>query len=159
MRTLICLLVFAGMSAACTTGDLGFLAGVWSYSEDGSTGQERWVATPAGTLIGSTWEAKGTKLSFVEALSISQEGDRVEMHLRHFDESIMHSREEKDAPMVFVLSSCSAGVAVFDGTGQQAGEHITYRGGPARLTFIGDFPRQGKPFTVTLDMRRAATPN
>ena len=142
-------------ASACSMDDLTFMQGDWLYTEGPASGEERWVLTAANTLAGSSWEAKGATLSFVEALSISRQNDRIEMRLRHFDGSLGHAWEEKDSPMVFALAQCDGHSAVFNGTGSRVGEHITYRKTAEGLTFVGDFLHQGKPVHVEVQMRPA----
>lgn len=93
----------------------------------------------------------------MEALSISPQNNRIEMHLRHFDGSLSHAWEEKESPMVFALARCDEQSAVFDGTGDREGEHITYRRTAEGLTFVGDFLHRGKPVRVEVHMRKAAS--
>ena len=142
-------------AASCAIEDLAFMQGEWHSSDGTAKGEERWLLTPANTLAGSSWVAKGSELSFVEALSISPQNNRIEMHLRHFDGSLSHAREEKDSPMVFALERCDGQYAVFDGTGAREGEHITYRRTTEGLTFVGDFLHQGKPVRVEVQMGKA----
>ena len=132
-----------------------FCRGEWQYEEGSTRGEERWSLTAANTWAGSAWVTKDGTLTFAEALSILPQGGTIEMHLRHFDGTLKHAWEEKDSPMIFQLARCDAGPAVFDGTGDKMGEHITYRLSGDELQFIGDFLRKGKPFRVELRMRRA----
>lgn len=141
---------------ACSIQALRFMEGVWQSEEGDTRGEERWSLTTANTLAGSAWESKGAALGFAEALSILPQDGTIQMRLRHFDGTLQHAWEEKDSPMIFQLARCDASSAVFDGTGDKAGEHITYRRSGDVLTFIGDFLRKGKPFRVELRMRRAA---
>jgi|HubBroStandDraft_6_1064221.scaffolds.fasta_scaffold09323_5 hypothetical protein len=143
-------------SMACGLADLGFLQGVWRSERGDTRGEERWSLTAANTWSGSSWEAKGTTLSFAEAASITDQAGTIEMRLRHFDGALKNAWEEKDTPMVFRLARCDANSAVFDGTAAQLGEHITYRRTGDQLDFIGDFLRKGTPFRVELSMQRAA---
>jgi hypothetical protein len=144
--------------AACSLEDVAFMEGVWRVDDGGSHGEERWTRTAANTLAGSAWVAKGTALSFAEALSIvAAEDGTVEMHLRHFDGTLSHAWEEKDAPMIFRAARCEANTAVFDGIGAKQGEHITYQRSGDELAFVGDFLRKGAPFRVELRMRAAET--
>jgi len=153
--TLLGPLFSASAATVCAIDDLSFLQGDWHYTDGPATGEERWVLTAANTLAGSSWEARGTTLTFVEALSIYPQDDRVEMHLRHFDGSLNHAWEEKDSPMIFALVQCDGKSAVFDGTGARAGEHITYRKTTQGLKFVGDFLHQGKPVRVEVNMLQA----
>jgi hypothetical protein len=144
-------------ASACSLKDLAFLQGTWRSAQGDSQGEERWSLTAANTWSGSSWEASGGKLNFAESLSITDQGEGkgIEMHLRHFDGALTHAWEEKDAPMVFQLAQCDANSAVFDGTADKLGEHITYRRAGKHLTFTGDFLRKGAPFRVQLSMYRA----
>jgi hypothetical protein len=151
----VVLLSDASFASDCSMADLKFLRGEW-HSVDGDTrGVERWSLTAANTLAGSSWVVKGGAVSFAEALSIAALDGGIEMHLRHFDGALNHAWEEKDSPMVFRLARCEAGYAVFDGTGDKTGEHISYRRSGDRLDFTGDFLRQGKPFRVAIEMHEA----
>jgi hypothetical protein len=140
---------------ACSIQSLRFMEGVWQSEEGDTRGEERWSLTSANTLAGSAWEAKGGAMAFAEALSIVPQDGTIQMRLRHFDGGLQHAWEEKDSPMIFQLARCDTSSAVFDGTGDKAGEHITYRRSGDDLIFIGDFLRKGKPFRLELRMRRA----
>jgi Domain of unknown function (DUF6265) len=142
-------------SSGCTVSDLVFMQGEWHSNDGAAIGEERWVPTPANTLAGSSWVVKGTAVSFVEALSIAPQNGRIEMHLRHFDGSLSRAWEDKESPMVFVLAQCDGQSAVFDGTGDKLGEHITYRKTPEGLAFVGDFLPGGKRFRVEIKMHKA----
>jgi len=147
----------ANAATSCEIHSLAFMQGEWHYSDGPTNGEERWVLTAANTLAGSSWEAKGTALSFVEALSIAPQNNRIEMHLRHFDGSLSRAWEEKDSPMVFALAQCDGQSAVFDGVGDRLGEHITYRKTSEGLTFVGDFLHQREPVRVEVHMRKASS--
>jgi len=135
-------------AAPCTLGDLHWMAGTWrDTSEPNVSVEERWVEAPNGRLAGSSWRLHSdTPNGVIESLLIEIQNGVPTMMLRHFDATLAHAREDKDSPMVFVSSQCSANLAVFDGTGSQAGEHITYSRVGDKLTFIGDFIHDGKPF-------------
>jgi Domain of unknown function (DUF6265) len=142
-------------STGCTVSDLAFMQGEWRSNDETTTGEERWVLTAANTLAGSSWVTKGTAVTLVEALSIAPQNDRIEMHLRHFDGSLSRAWEDKESPMVFVLAQCDGQSAVFDGTRDKQGEHITYRRTQEGLIFVGDFLHGGKPVRVEVQMRKA----
>ena len=154
--TLFSPLLPAAAGTVCAIDKLAFLEGDWHYTDGPTSGEERWVLTAAHTLLGSAWEAKGAMLSFVEALSVLPQNDRIEMHLRHFDGPLNHAWEDKDSPMIFALVQCDDESAVFDGVGVRAGEHITYRKTAEGLRFVGDFLHQGKSVRVEVNMHQAA---
>jgi|SRR5580700_3842103 hypothetical protein len=131
----------------CGPADVAFLVGSWASQDEKTVIEERWVATPSGQLIGSSFSVHlGATGGFAEAETIVDNGGKLTLRLRHFDPGLQHAREEKDTPMEFVAASCSANGIVFDGLGDRASEHIAYRRAGDTLTFIGDFLHQGKPF-------------
>jgi hypothetical protein len=69
--------------------------------------------------------------------------------------SLNRAWEDKELPMVFVLAQCDGQSAIFEGTGDKHGEHITYRKTAEGLTFVGDFLHGGKPVRVEVKMRKA----
>jgi hypothetical protein len=146
----------ASAAAGCAIDDLLFLQGDWHYSYGSDTGAERWVLTAAHSLAGSSWEARGAALSFMEISLILPAGERIELRVRHFDGSLKHAWEDQDSPMIFALAQCDGHSALFDGTGTHAGEHISYRSSAQVLTFIGDFLHQGKPVHVEVNMSKAS---
>jgi hypothetical protein len=156
VATLLACTFPASSAAGCAIDDLVFLQGDWHYTYGSDIGAERWVLTAAHSLAGSSWEAKGAALSFMEISTILPEGERLELHVRHFDGSLNHAWEDKDSPMIFALAQCDGHSALFDGTGAHAGEHITYRSSAHGLAFIGDFLHQGKPVHVEVNMSKAS---
>jgi hypothetical protein len=146
----------SAMAADCGIGDLAFLQGEWQSADGKTQGMERWSLTAANTWAGSSWVTNGGKLGFAEALSITVQDGAVEMHLRHFDGALNHAWEEKDAPMIFRLARCDASSAVFDGIGDKAGEHITYRRSGDDLDFTGDFLPKGKALRLEVHMHKAS---
>jgi hypothetical protein len=52
-------------------------------------------------------------------------------------------------------ASCDAGSAVFDGQGDHAGEHLTYKRSGDSLLIIGDFLHHGTPSRMEWHMARA----
>jgi len=143
-------------AAACALNSLSWMAGVWRDATDPSRGEERWITTPTGALMGSSWLAPAAGKGFAEAMTVAAQDDGgIAMRLRHFDLGMTHAWEERDAPMVFVASTCGERLAVFDGIGPRAGEHLTYQRDGTRLTIIGDFLHHGTPDREVFHMVRA----
>jgi hypothetical protein len=134
-------------AASCTLADLQWMAGTWRDTEETNVAtEERWVVGPGGRLIGSSWRLHSdTPGGVLESMVVTMDGGAPTMRLRHFDSTLSHAREEKDAPMVFVVSNCSANRVVLDGKGPQTGEHFTYSRDGDKLDFVGDFIHDGKP--------------
>jgi hypothetical protein len=134
-------------ASPCTLAHLQWMAGTWRDTEEANVPtEERWVIGPGGRLIGSSWRLHAdTPGGVIESMIVVMENGAPTMRLRHFDATLEHAREEKDAPMVFVASNCGANSVVLDGTGPQNGEHFTYSREGGNLKFVGDFIHDGKP--------------
>jgi hypothetical protein len=152
-RKMLCVLAAAGVMAACanayagpcTLGGLGWMAATWRNADDPAGAEERWALAPGGVLMGSSFEAHADGTGYAEAMTIRQDGTAVVMVLRHFDLGLKHAWEERDAPMIFAASDCAESSAVFDGQGEHAGEHLTYKRTGGNLLIVGDFLHHGKP--------------
>jgi len=147
--------LYAGETAACGLSDLAWMAGSWRDSGGASSSEERWIVGPDGILIGSSWVMSPGKPPFIEAMTISSDENGISLRLRHFSRNLTHAMEERDAPMLFILKSCADESVLFDGTGPQAREHITYHRFQSNLEFIGDFVHDDKPVTVRIILQRA----
>ena len=110
---------------------------------------------PNGILMGSSWEFPEGKTGFAEIMTVRLDGERISMILRHFDGSLKTAWEERGGPMIFTASSCERGAVVFDGQGDRAGEHMTYRRSGNKLTILGDFLHHGTPDHEEWHMIRA----
>jgi Domain of unknown function (DUF6265) len=134
-------------AASCALADLQLMAGTWRDNEEANVlTEERWVVGPGGRMIGSSWRLHSdTDGGVLESMSIVMENGAPTMRIRHFDSTLAHAREEKDAPMVFVALKCGDDSVVLDGTGPQTGEHFTYARDGDSLTFVGNFIHDGKP--------------
>ena len=134
-------------AASCALADLQLMTGTWRDNEEANVlTEERWVIGPGGRLVGSSWRLHtDTEGGVIESMIVTMENGAPTMRLRHFDSTLSHAREEKDAPMVFVGSNCGANSVVLDGTGPQTGEHFTYSRDGDTLKFVGDFIHDGKP--------------
>jgi hypothetical protein len=165
-KLLLCSLPFAAlalcataMADPCSLKGLHWMEGTWRDSDKDSAAEERWVEGPNGRLIGSSWALhKDTPGGVIEAMTLLEEEGRLVMRLRHFDSSLAHAREDKDAPMLFVATNCSHNSVLLEGTGDQSGERFVYTRDKKELKFVGDFIHQGKPIHVELKFSAAAGP-
>jgi hypothetical protein len=125
------------------------MKGTWHDDGDSARVEERWTIGPDDRLLGSSWLLHpGRAGGVIEAETIASDSGLLSLRIRHFDDTIAHAREEKDAPMLFTTSACDGEAVTFDGQGPQAGEHIGYRREGDKLTFVGDFLHAGKPIYV-----------
>jgi|HubBroStandDraft_6_1064221.scaffolds.fasta_scaffold570244_2 hypothetical protein len=138
-------------SDPCTLASLQWMAGTWRAHDSNSESEERWVVGPGGRLMGSSWLLHNNTVGgVIEAMALAEENGHPVMRLRHFDSTLGHAREEKDAPMLFAVASCTANSVTLDGTGDQAGEHFIYTREGNRMKFVGEFIHGGQPMRVEL---------
>ncbi|HXL98536.1 MAG TPA: DUF6265 family protein [Rhizomicrobium sp.] len=159
--SLIAALALAGSTSAshaagCTLAGLGWMVGDWQNASDPERAQERWVVAPGDVLMGSAWEFPKGQTGYAEVMTVKQVGDATTMALRHFDGGLSRAWEERDAAMMFAASACDGQSAVFDGQGDHAGEHLTYKRSGDRLLITGDFLHHGTPDHEEWQMVRAA---
>jgi len=132
-------------AAPCTLAALGWMAADWRNATDPKGSEERWAVAPGNVLMGSSFEFPAGKAGFAEIMTIKQDGDGIAMVLRHFDGSLTRAWEERTAPMLFTAASCDKTAVVFDGQGDHAGEHMTYKRAGKNLLIIGEFLHHGTP--------------
>jgi hypothetical protein len=147
--------VFNSHAAECSLTGLTWMAGNWHNASDPQRAQERWVVAPDNVLMGSSWEIPNGKAGFAEIMTVRANGNAISMYLRHFDGALSGAWEERNAPMVFTAVNCDASSAVFDGQGDHAGEHLTYKRSSDSLLIIGDFLHHGTPSRMEWRMIRA----
>jgi len=153
MKNGLWLLALSGIvdaaASPCSLSALHWMKGAWHDRSATMQVEERWAIGPDDRLLGSSWLLHpGRAGGVLEAETIMSDAGTITLRIRHFDDTLAQAREDKDAPMVFLASSCAENEVVFDGQGDRAGEHITYRREGDRMRFIGDFIHQGKPIHV-----------
>ena len=142
-------------AGTCTLAGLGWMAGDWRNAKTPDRAQERWVAAPDHVLMGSSFEFPEGKAGYAEAMTVRPDGGAIVMVLRHFDGGLARAWEDKAAPMAFAAADCGPDSAVFDGQGEHAGEHLTYRRTGKTLLIVGDFLHKGVPDREEWRMVRA----
>ena len=111
----------------------------------------KWIVEFANGVVEKV-EIKKDGTGYAEAMTVRQDGASINMILRHFDVDLRKAWEERTAPMIFTAASCEGTSAIFDGQGDHAGEHLTYKRTAEGLTIIGDFLHHGKPVHVEWKM-------
>jgi hypothetical protein len=143
-------------AALCTLAGLDWLSGSWRDDHPTVKTEERWIVGPGDRLVGASWSLHtDTPGGVIESMVIVKDTMGIVMRLRHFDPTLARAREEKDTPMLFVAASCEANSVRFDGTGAQAGEHMTYTRDGDRLNFLGEFIHSGQPVRAEVTFTRA----
>jgi hypothetical protein len=142
-------------ASPCSLSGLSWMAGAWRSADDPEGAQERWAIAPQNVLMGSAWQFSKGQSGYAEIMTVKQDGASIAMLLRHFDGGLTRAWEERNAPMVFTASRCAGESVVFDGQGDHAGEHLTYKRSGANLLIVGDFLHHGTPDHEEWHMVRA----
>ena len=93
---ILCATVTAGIK------DLGFVSGSWRGTQGGSVIEEHWMEPEGDGIVGTARVVSGGKTRQTEIGLMEQRGESVVLLLRHFGNGQV-AREEKDAPLLFVL--------------------------------------------------------
>ena len=106
---------------------LAWMAGHWVGTQTEDLSEEIWLPPASDAMAGMwRWGSKG-QIRLYELLTISEEGDRVVLRLRHFRPNLA-ALEDRDSPLVLPLIRTGANEAVFEGTGSDGGRlRIIYR--------------------------------
>ncbi len=141
--------------ATSPLAELGFLAGTWRGDMGPSMAEEVWSA-PIGTSIMGCfrWLKPDQSPSMFEMLTITREGERTLLRLRHYSPTLT-AKEEKDKPLTLTLSESGPGKAVFaaekDGAGDLTSVRYELRDGALHIDveFVqGEKPRQPLKFRL-----------
>ena len=98
--------------------DLAWLAGCWEGTGLGGEVDETWTPPRHGHMSGTFRVFKEEKLLFSEYFTLSENGDSISLHLRHFNPDLV-GWEKKEEPVEFRLIKIAGTTAWFDG--------LTYR--------------------------------
>ncbi len=156
LAALLLLCAHPAPAADCAPGTLAWMAGRWQDASNTQGSREQWSVAPGGILMGSGWSfPPDGKCGFTEIMTVRPQGETLKMVLRHFDVALSRAWEERDAPMEFLATDCSAHRAVFEGSGARSGERLTYDATATGLEITGDFLHQGKAVQVKWHMTRS----
>jgi hypothetical protein len=117
--------------------DLAWLAGDWVGRGMGDVSEEFWAPPQAGSMVGVFRQHKDGKPFFYEFLLLREEGESVELRIKHFNPDGT-GWEEKDKFVTFKLLRVKPNEALFSG--------LTFR-------------REGDTLKIWLAMRRGETVN
>lgn len=142
--------------ASASLRDFEWLAGSWSGTEHGMQLEETWQPAAGGAMLGTCRAVTTSTLAFCEILTLREAAGGVEMRIRHFDGDLK-AWEEKDKPMIFDLVSSRSGLATFQSRATEPAERLSYwRLGQRGLRIRLEKTRDGKPWSTTFNLRRAA---
>lgn len=146
---------------AAPLAPLAFLAGAWSSTDESGLAEEHWSAPHANSIMGMfRWCKPNGDPAMFEILTISSEAEGIVLRLRHFSPKLV-AKEEKEAPMTFVLESAANAKAVFKArSGAGTVGAISYHSPtPDRLLVTVAFTRESQKEPLKFDLRRQpATP-
>ena len=139
------------ITKAATLADFAWMEGRWRSESEGTLSEETWHAARGESMLGSFRMVGGDGVVvFYEILILKQTPAGVEMRLKHFDTNL-HSREEKDAPMVFAAGDVAKNGATFTRTVDGKTERLVYkRDGEAMKIRVERPERKAVEFVLSL---------
>lgn len=104
MKLLILGLIALSTAAFAGIGDLRFISGAWRGTQGGAVIEEQWTEPEGDAMVGMARVVSSGKTRLTELGLIQERAGRVVLMLRHFGKDQV-AREEKNAPLLFVLKT------------------------------------------------------
>lgn len=98
--------------AKTTLADLSWLAGSWQGTWGPRIAQQVWMTPKAGTMVGAFQLTEKNDTLVIELFSLSEQPHGIELHLRHFTDSL--TAWENDGPASLALSHGGSQDFVFE---------------------------------------------
>ncbi|MGC2420478.1 MAG: DUF6265 family protein [Candidatus Acidiferrales bacterium] len=108
-----------------TLADFAWLDGKWRGDWGPRLAEQVWTAPRAGAIEGLFRVAEGNKTLVVELVSLVEQPDTIELHLRHFTPSL--EPWETSSPAVLKLTALDAKKAVFDNAVNGEPKRVIFR--------------------------------
>ena len=150
-------IMIGALLALCTTAsagirDLGFVSGTWRGTQGGSVIEEQWMEPEGDAIVGAARVVSGGKTRQTEIGVMQEQAEGVVLLLRHFGGGQV-AKEEKDAPLLFVLKDLVGRRAEF--VEEKAGTRLVYeRTAEDRLTVTLIKTVNGKEIRSPFEYRR-----
>lgn len=141
-------------SAQTTLADFAWLEGKWRGDWGPRVAEQVWMAPRAGVMEGLFRVAEGDKTLVVELVSLVEQPDGIEFHLRHFTPSL--APWEASAPAVLNLTAVDAKKAVFENPANGEPKRVIFRRLDAD-TYVSHseiVPEKGEPEVVEIIYHR-----
>ncbi|HEY3440649.1 MAG TPA: DUF6265 family protein [Paludibaculum sp.] len=133
-------------------GDLRFMCGAWRGTQGGSVIEETWMEPEGDGMVGMARVVSGGKTRQTEIGLVEQRAENVVLLLRHFGRGQV-AREEKEAPLLFVLKDLVRRRAEF--VEERTGTRLVYeRTAEDRLTVTLIKTVNGKEVRAPFEYRR-----
>jgi hypothetical protein len=104
---------------------LDFFTGAWKGESDGDQIEEHWMPNTQNNRTGMFRWIKNDEVFVYEIMALVQRDDEVHLLLRHFGKEF-ECWEEKDKPMVFILTELTDTKAVFILSTKPEGGFLVY---------------------------------
>lgn len=117
------MLAFGTTVAWAGIGDLRFVSGAWRGVQGGSVIEEYWTEPEGDAIVGLARVVSGGKTRQTEIGVMQEQEAGVVLILRHFGRGQV-AKEEKDAPLVFVLKDLVGRRAEF--VEEKSGTRLVY---------------------------------
>ncbi len=141
-------------SVQTTLADFAWLEGKWRGDWGPRVAEQVWMAPRAGVMVGLFRVAEGDKTLVVELVSLVEQPDTIEFHLRHFTPSL--APWETSAPAVLQLTAVDAKKAVFENPASGEPKRVIFRRLDAD-TYVSHseiVPEKGEPEVVEITYHR-----
>jgi hypothetical protein len=141
-------------AAQSTLADFAWLEGKWRGDWGPRVAEQVWMAPKAGVMEGLFRVAEGDRTLVVELVSLVEQPDGIEFHLRHFTPSL--APWETSAPAVLNLTAVDAKKAVFENPANGEPKRVIFRRLDAD-TYVSHseiVPEKGEPEVVEIIYHR-----
>ncbi len=120
------------------------MTGHWIGGDPGELSEEVWSAPEGDSMMGMWRLVEKGQTRIYEMLTLTQEGDRVVLRIRHFSPKLV-AREDKDRALELSLVAKRSNQAVFESSefNVQGAVRLTYRR-PTPETLISILEKEGK---------------
>lgn len=147
----------APMAKPANFAELAWLAGVWQGEMWGGKTEEHWSVPSGDSMMCMFSFVKDGQPNFYEFLALERREQGLVLHMRHFNPKLI-AWEEKDAPMLFLVTQATASEVVFERIDSASVKvKMTYKlAAPDRLTTTLEKVKDGKTTTDVFQFKRAA---
>ncbi|MHA1934667.1 MAG: DUF6265 family protein [Candidatus Thorarchaeota archaeon] len=108
-----------------TVSDLEFMTGAWRGEKEDDIFEEHWTSEIKNNKTGMFRWMKGDEIFVYEIMAFVENDGNLQLLLRHFDKSFT-AWEEKETPLVFLLTELTDNKAVFISSSKPDGGFLQY---------------------------------
>ncbi|MHA1957057.1 MAG: DUF6265 family protein [Candidatus Thorarchaeota archaeon] len=125
-----------------TVSDLEFMTGAWRGEKEDDIFEEHWTPEIKNNKTGMFRWMKGDEIFVYEIMAFVENDGNLQFLLRHFDKSFT-AWEEKETPLVFLLTELTDNKAVFVSSTTPDGGFLQYELIDSKTLRFSDFESDG----------------